>query len=98
MSQAGIARVILVPTRGDIDTSDTLANHPTIAGWINSGLATHAHIRPIQVYVSGTVTWVIEIMILTTSTQDALIVAGLSQLSTTLGVTLETWSYPITYG
>ena len=97
MSTSGIARVIMVPVQG-LDISSDLARHPTISGWASQGLASFIQIEPIWAYRQGVFQWEIKIVIITTTTGDATIVAGLSTLSTTLGVTLETWSYQVTYG
>ena len=97
MSTVGIARVILVPIQ-NLDISNDLANHPTILGWASQGLASIVQIEPIWAYHQGIFKWEIKVVIITTTTGDATIVAGLPTLSTTLGVTLETWSYQVTYG
>ena len=98
MSTAGIARVIMVPIQGNIDRSTDLASHPTISGWINTGLAARAHISPVQVFHSGMAELQIEVVIITTVAGDTIITASLATLATALGVSLETWSYAVTYG
>ena len=98
-SSPGVIRVIYAPVLGD-DISHDLATHPIISSWVSQSTASLVEIGPRQVFFQGTFHWSIAIVLLTTSTGDATILAALSQLQTALGLAtpLITWSFPVTQG